>query len=385
MLRPFLVFAFACFATQSIAQERPVLVGVTVAKTGQLSDHGANYGRGLALWLEDVNARGGMLGRKVELRVRDDLSQAIGVGVLYEKLLDEDRADLLLGPMGSAATLPAMAVAEQRRRILVNATGVDPAVLRRGNRYAFQVPAGTADYGAHVWTVVRRAGAKLTLIVDKDETGAAARLREDAEKLGIPYVKAELTTAVGYAALVDYARQNGVDAVIVAGPAREAAEAVKAMKRGEWTPLVFVATSAMHPEFTRMVGQDAEFAIGISPYATAQRTPGNAGFVRAYRAMHKQLPDFYAACGYAAGRVLEAAVREAGALDQEKLREALMRVRVETPLGTYEAGKDGAQAGVRPPLLQLQNGRRQVVWPEAVATAKLVLPYPAWSSRTLMK
>ena len=236
-----------------------------------------------------------------------------------------------------------------------------------------------------MWTVVRLAGAKRTLVVDKDETGAAARLREDAEKLGIAHVKAELTNAVSYAALVEVARGNGVDAMIVVGPPKEAAEAVKAMKQGAWTPRIFVGLSAMHPEFTRMVGQDAEFVIGASPYAAAQRTPGNAEFVKAYRAMHQQIPDFYAACGYAAGRVLEAGLREAGALDQEKLREALMRVRVETPLGTYEVGKDGAQAGVRPPLLQFQQGRRQVVWPEASSTAKLVLPFPDWSSRTLMK
>jgi len=381
-----LLLAFALFASAALAQDRPILVGATVAQTGMLADHGASYGRGLAFWAEDVNARGGMLGRTVALKIRDDLSQATGVGALYEKLLDEDRVDILFGPLGSAATLPASAVAEQRRRVFLNATGIDSAVLRGGGRYAFQVPSGAAEYGAHVWTVVQRAGAKRPLLLDKDESGAAARLREDAEKLGIRVIKAEVVLkTIDYRELVAYARANGVDALIVVGPPNVAAETVKAMKQGAYAPRVFIATAAMHPELTRVVGQDAEFAIGVSPYAAALRTPGNAEFVKAFRAKHKQLPDFYAASAYAAGRVLEAGLREAGALDQEKLRAALMRVRVETPLGTFEAGKDGAQAGIRPPLLQLQKGRREIVWPEAVATAKLVLPYPDWSSRTLMK
>jgi len=83
--------------------------------------------------------------------------------------------------------------------------------------------------------------------------------------------------------------------------------------------------------------------------------------------------------------VLEAGLREAGTLDQEKLREALLRVRVDTPLGRYEAGSDGAQSGVRPPLLQFQHGRREVIWPQALATAKPVLPYPAWADRTALR
>lgn len=380
-----LLLAFALLACTAAAQDRPILVGATVAQTGMLSDHGASYGRGIALWAEEANARGGVLGRRIELRIRDDLSRAIGVGKLYEKLIDEDRVDVLLGPLGSAATLPAMAAAEQRRRVIVNATGIDAAVLKRDNRYAFQVPAGAAEYGAHAWALVQRAGARRTLLVGGDDGGVAERLRDEADKRGIAYLRGELANAPDYPSLIAQARSKGADAVIVTGPPAEAAEAVKAMKRVGFTPRIFIATSAMHPEFTRLVGQDAEFAIGVSPYAPAMRTPGNAAFVKAYREKHQQTPGYYAACGYAAGMVLEAGLREAGTLDQEKLREALLRVRVDTPLGRYEAGSDGAQVGVRPPLLQFQHGRREVIWPQALATAKPVLPYPAWADRTALR
>lgn len=378
----YLVLLATILAGVSLAQERPIVVGVTVAQTGMLADFGASYGRGLALWAEEANTGGGMLGRRVELRIRDDQSAAIGVGELYEKLIDEDRVDLLLGPVGSAATLPASAVAEQRRRVLVNATGTDPAVLKHGNRYVFQVPAGAAQYGANVWPIVQDYASKRPLLVDRDQTGMSERLREEAEKLGIAFAKADL--AAGYPLMIEQARSQGVDALIVAGDAAEAAEAVKALKKAGFAPRLVIATGSAQPEFVRKVGQDAEFVIGVSPYLPAMRTAGNAAFVRAYRAKHKQVPDFYAACGYAAGKVLEAALREAGVLDQEKIRDALTRVRVDTPLGAHEAGKDGAQAGVRPVLLQMQKGRREIVWPPALATAKSV-PYPPWSERVLLK
>jgi branched-chain amino acid transport system substrate-binding protein len=378
------ILALALLASGVCAQEAPILVGAAIPRTGQLDDLGRSYERGLALWVEEVNATGGVLGRRIELRIRDDASDSLNSAPLYAKLLDEDRVDILMGPVGTAATVPAIALAEERRRVLINATGTAASALKRENRWAFQVPAAVAEHGAHIWPLVLHAGAKLPLLIVKDETGVGQRLRDEAERLRLKYYSAD-TLAGDYEQLAAQARTAGIDAVIVVAPPADAAEVVKAMKKTGFAPRIFVATSAMHSEFTRIIGQDAEFAIGVSPYAPAQRTPGNAAFAKAYREKHDALPDFFAACGYAAGKLLEAGLREAGAVDQEKLRAALMRVRVDTPLGAHAAGKDGAQAGARPALLQLQRGRREIVWPESVATAKPVVPYPAWDARKRLR
>jgi len=377
-----LCFAFlAAFGTFASAQERPVVVGVTIAQTGFLEDLGRSYSNGLALWLEEARARGG----RFELRIRDDRSAANGVEALYEKLVTEDKVDVLLGPVGSAATLQAMSVAEQRRRMMLNATGVDTALLKRGNRYTYHVPAAAQDYGVHILPVLQQAGAKRPLLFDNDDSGMGARLKDDAKLLGIPLEVAGTGLVGDILTIVEQARTRGVDAVIVTGAPKDAADVVKAMKKAAYAPRIFFASGARHPEFVRLVGQDAEYVIAVVQYSPAQRTPGNAAFVAAYRAKYKQAPDFFAACAYAAGMLLEAGLREAGTAESEKLREALLRIRVDTPLGVHEAGKDGAQAGARPVLMQMQQGRREIVWPEPAATAKLVAPYPAWSGRTLLK
>ncbi len=380
-----MVVFLAVLAGAASAQERPILVGVAVPLSGQLHDLGAGYQRGLELWAAEANARGGVLGRRVELRMRDDLSSAIGEGAIYEKLIDEDKADVLLGPVGSAATLLAMAVADQRKRVLVNTTGVDSAVLKRGNRYSFQVPAAAQEYGAYFWPLLQQAGVKRPLLVDRDDTGMTTRLREDAEKLRIAYVKAEGGPSGDDAVLIERARAQGADAVIIAAPPGEAAEFVKAMKKAAFAPRIVIASTAAHPVFARAIGQDAEFTVGVMQYSPASRTPGNAAFVKAYRAKFGLAPDFFAACAYAAGAMLEAGLKASGTLDQERLREALMQVRIDTPLGSHETGKDGAQAGARPVLMQMQRGRREIVWPEASATAKAVTPFPEWGSRVLLK
>src|SRR5512135_1816883 len=120
------------------AQTSPVVVGAVLPQTGDLADLASGYRNGLLLWQQEVNAAGGLLGRRVELRLFDDRSEANRDGALYAKLVSEDKADVLLGPFGSAATIAASAVAERDRRVLLDATGATLSV--RGSATCFTWP-----------------------------------------------------------------------------------------------------------------------------------------------------------------------------------------------------------------------------------------------------
>src|SRR6185295_17256828 len=118
----------------------PVLIGAAIAQTGYLADLALGTRNALLLWQEQVNAAGGLLGRQVELKLYDDASDALRNTALYEMLVKDDHADLLIGGFGSAATSMAAAVAERNRRVMVNATGASPEIHKRVYRYLFQVP-----------------------------------------------------------------------------------------------------------------------------------------------------------------------------------------------------------------------------------------------------
>src|SRR5512147_78017 len=114
------------FALPAAAQSpalAPVTVGAVMPESGLLADLGAELRKALLLWQEEVNAAGGLGGRHVELALLDDRSESADAGKLYAKLIREDKAELLVGPLGSAATLGAAATADRERRVLVNATG----------------------------------------------------------------------------------------------------------------------------------------------------------------------------------------------------------------------------------------------------------------------
>ena len=126
-------------AAQPAAAQAPALViGGSVSETGVLSDLAGEYRKGLVLWQEETNSSGGIGGRKVELRLVDDASDAVQVGKLYVDLIRNLKADALIGPYGSAAALMAAAEAESARRILVNGAAASRAVHKRSPRYVFQ-------------------------------------------------------------------------------------------------------------------------------------------------------------------------------------------------------------------------------------------------------
>jgi branched-chain amino acid transport system substrate-binding protein len=372
------------------AAEPPILVGAVVTDSGNLVDLAADLRKSLLLWQEEVNAAGGLLGRRVELRLLDDRSEAAAAGALYEQLIRTDRCDLLIGPMGSASTLGAAGAAERDRRVLVNATGAARPAQKPTWRYVFQVPAPFATYGAGALEIARRMGYRRLAIYARNDPGSremANRLREDAIAAGLQAAEPEVygVGATDFGAQIDKARASQAEIWIAFGLPRDAADMVKSFRKKGYAPHMFVAQGAADPQFIRLVGQDAEHALGITPWERGFGTHENKRFADTYARKWSAEPTLLAAQGYAAAKVLEEAVRRAGSLDQEKLRDALQTLELETPLGPYKVDKSGAQLAAKPAVVQIQRGRRQVVWPETLATAKWQLPYPRWDERKVLR
>src|SRR3979411_1419180 len=103
----------------ALAQSAPVKIGIGIAQTGTLGGGGKAALLALQMWVEDVNAKGGLLGRKVELLAYDDQSHPATTPGIYTKLLDVDKADLLIAPYGTVQTAPILPMVKHRRLLLM--------------------------------------------------------------------------------------------------------------------------------------------------------------------------------------------------------------------------------------------------------------------------
>lgn len=370
------------------ADEPPIIVGAVVSQTGSQAPLAEGYGKALVAWQDAINAAGGLLGRKVELRMLDDHSEAARAGPAYAELI-AGGASLLVGPYGSAATLVAGAEAERARRVMANGGGASARVYKRPQRYVFQTLAPYSSYGQGVLELARQAGCSSLYILARNdsasiEMGEAAR--ELALKMGFAVPQLEVYSGSdGLAPLIAKAKESQVDAWIAFGEVRDAADMVIAMKRSGYAPRFFFARAAGDARFIEKLGQDAEFALGSLAYDPALPTPYNAPFVKAYAARWGKPPDTAAAQGHTAASVLARAVERAGSLDQEKLREVLGRLETGTVLGTYRVAPSGEQIGMKPAVIQIVRGRAEVLWPSELHGEAELQPYANWKDRVILR
>jgi branched-chain amino acid transport system substrate-binding protein len=380
--------AWAQLAAPAWGQAPAIVVGAALSQTGQLASLAADYRKALLLWQDEVNAAGGLLGRRVELDLRDDQSDARRSGELYAELI-RGKADLLIGPYGSAATLMASAEAERAQRVLINGAGASAAVHKRSPRYLFQTTIPNSAYGVGVLELAKAAGIASVVILARDDQ----MVREMAEAARERAVKEEFKAAEieiyggGIADFAPYVAKvrDGAYAWLAFGELHDAAAMLRSFRKLDYAPRLFFARSAADPRLVALVGQDAEFALAPREYDPKLKTSGNERFAAAFAAKWSSPPTFAAAQGYAAATVLAEAVRRARSLDQAKLRALLAQMETDTVLGGYKVDpQSGEQRAAKPAVVQIQRGKPEVVWPEWLQTATL-RPYPQWSERRPLK
>src|SRR6185295_3592616 len=135
------------------------------------------------------------------------------------------------------------------------------------------------------------------------------------------------------------------------------------------------------PNYYTQLGKEAEFVYRGSFWDTRIPYPGNREFVAAYEKEFNHTPSVQSAASYAGCRLLAEIVRAEGSLDSDKLRDALLAVRTKTVLGDFAVDGRGFQVAHKAVTIQWQDGKKAVVWPDEVASAKARFPTPPWTER----
>ena len=149
------------------------------------------------------------------------------------------------------------------------------------------------------------------------------------------------------------------------------------------------------PKFYEVVGRDAEFVYGATPWMPelvdlragglipiARQYPGSREFVESYK---KEFPgadlSYHSAAGYGGCQILVEAIRRAGSLDGAKVRDAISKMDYNTVFGAFRVDRDGVQVAHKSLLFQWQDGKKVIVWPEELAPNTPRFPTPPWSQR----
>jgi len=366
----------------------PIRIGASLSLTGTYAKLGKNQHEGYQLCIKDLNAKGGLLGRKAELVMYDDQSLPATAVRLYEKLITEDKVDAVMGPYSSAISEAVANVTEKYKKVMVAPLAATTSIFKKGRKYIFMVITPAENYLDGLIDMAAKRGLKTVAIIHEDTLfpkASAAGTVEAAKKKGMQVVLQEAYPKgnTDFSALLVKIKAANPD-VIAAGTYFDDAVAItRQMKELNVNPKMFGLTVGGDlPEFYDLLKQNAEYVYGSTQWDESLPYPGQKEFLAAYKAKFKgQEPSYHTAAGYAGCLIYAEAVKKAGSLDADKVRDQLLKMEIKTAFGDYKVEPDGFQIAHKMVMLQWQDGRRIVVWPDDLANGKIRYPTPEWGKR----
>jgi branched-chain amino acid transport system substrate-binding protein len=397
----FLALGFFAAPVSNFAYaQTPLRIGTSVGLSGTYAEFGLAIQRGYHLCVKEANGKGGVLGRKLELTVVDDKSETATAVAIYERLITQDKIDLVFSPYSSPMTDAVAAVTEKYGKPMVASGAATPSIFK-GRRFLFMLLSPAAGYLEGLIDIAVKRGLKTIVVIYEDTLfpkGVAQGAAQLAKKRGLQLVALEgyPRGTKDFKVILNKFKAANPDVFAAAGYYDDAVAIMRSLKELDINPRMIAATvGSGFPKFYEALGRTAEYVYGGTPWDAAlvnlragglvpiaRQYPGASELVAAYR---KEFPGeeipYQTAQGYGACQVLLEGVRRAGALDGEKIRTAIANYDSPTTFGAFKIDPDGLQIGHKILLFQWQDGKKAIVWPEEIAPDAPRFPTAPWSRR----
>jgi branched-chain amino acid transport system substrate-binding protein len=400
--------AAAVFGLMSAAsaEEPPIKIGMSMPQTGGLAGGGKASLLGIEIWRDDVNAKGGLLGRKVELVVYDDKSSASETPAIYAKLLDVDKVDLLFAPYATVPTAPIMPLVKQRGLLLMGNFSFQVNSKVHHDMWFNNAPWGPANsWSLGFLRLGQKAGGKTVALLSADQEFAqnlVKTARDIAKELDINvvYDQSYPPNTTEFSSIVRAVSAAKPDIVFVASYPPDSAGILRAVNEvGIGDNVKLFGGAMVGLQFAAVMQSMGSLLNGVVNYNTWLPEPsmyfdGTREFFdkyakRAVEAKVDPLGFYLAPYGYAMGQMIEQAVNATKSLDQKGLAKYLHEHTHKTIVGPISYAEDGewkqsatleAQfRGVKDKDMdQFRTpGKQVILFPDNLKTGELVTPFEA--------
>jgi branched-chain amino acid transport system substrate-binding protein len=384
----------------------PIKIGTGLALTGGGAPAGKMLQAALELWRDDINAKGGLLGRPVEVIVYDDQSTTSNVPGIYTKLITVDKVDLLVGPYGTNFVAPAMPTIIQNNKMVISYTAI--GINRQYNypKYFSMVPVGQQGVNAFSRGFFEVAAAQTPkpqtvaiLAADAEFAQSTAQgAREELKKHGfrLVYDKSYPPSTTDYTPVVRAVAATNPDVVYVGAYPPDNVGIIRAANEIGFSPKMFggAMIGMLITPIKAQLGPVTNGLVISEAFVPSPKLqyPGLADLMKRYQAKALTLKTdpigfAFVPFGYAAGQVLAQAVSETKSLDHDKLAAYIHGATFSTVAGEIAYGKDGEWKETRQYLTQFQNvepnnvdqfrdgSKQPILYPPQYKTGDIIYPY----------
>ncbi len=355
-------FTFIMFGTGLCADT--IKLGVAGPHSGDLASYGIPTVKAAELVVKDINAKGGVLGKKVELVVEDDVCKPEVATNTATKLVSQ-KVPVVLGHICSGATKAALGIYKASKVVVMSPSATNPALTQSGNYPNFFRTIASDDAQARLevdFALNKLKVKKIAVLHDKGDYGKglaefAKKFLEEAKDKGAQVVLFEGITpgAVDYSAVVQKIKRSGAEAVIFGGYHPEASKIVSQMRKKRMKTIFISDDGVKDDTFIKVAGKYAEGVYATGP-KDVSKNPLAIAANEAHKKAYKADPGAFYLNAYSAALALLNAIEKAGSTDYDAIVKALRTENVDTPLGKIRFDERGDAIGVGFSMYQVQNG-----------------------------
>ncbi len=340
-----------------------VKIGVAGAHTGDLASYGLPTVNAAKLVAKDVNAKGGIDGKQIELLIQDEECKPEKATNAATKLIS-DGAVVVLGHICSGATKAALPIYTEAKIVTISPSATNPELTQSGQYPTFFRTIASDDAQAKLgvdFAINKLAAKKIAVLHDKGDYGKgyaeyAQKFIQDGGQAEVVLFEGVTPGAVDYSAVVQKVRQAGADTVMFGGYHPEASKIVSQLKKKR-VKVNFISDDGVKDDtFIKVAGADAE-----DVYASGPQDVSGLEMNKAAKAAH--VAEFGTEAGaffdaaYAAMQALVNAIDKADSTDSDKIMNALRTENVDTTVGTIKFDARGDAEGVGFSMYQVQGGQ----------------------------
>ena len=391
--------AGAIFAYNVASAEDVITLGAAVSETGKYSTNGVFTEKGYTLAVDKINSQGGVKvgGKTYKLAVKfyDDESSPARGAELVDRLIKQDGIQFILGPYSSGLTKAIAPVTEQLKTPMVEANGAARSLFTNGYKYIFATLSTADQYLASVIDLAAEHAAalnkkpnqmKVAVVVENDpfskdvRKGVVDQMKKYAMKLVVDDQFPRDLSDIS--ATLTKVKALKPDVLLISGHSKGAATSVRQIAQMKVNVPIVGITHCDAAGIIKKFGGSAEYTLCPTQWASTLtykgKVFGSAGdYAKAFKAKYNQNPPYQAAESSAAVVTYADALRRAGKLDKQAVRDALAKTDLMTFYGHIKFDETGKNTAKPMALYQVLKGKYVVVAPTKFAAEKAVIPRPA--------
>ncbi|HVP80530.1 MAG TPA: ABC transporter substrate-binding protein [Thermodesulfobacteriota bacterium] len=384
------LFLVVLLTSNLLAQD--LKLSIPLPLTGSQAKFGEIEKNSYLIAMEEINATGGVKGKKFSLEFEDSQGKPDIARSIAEKLIDVKKQPIVFGEYSSSCSKAIAPVAEERKIPYMVVTGATDDITQQNYKYVFRMNPTNAYYATGMISFFKEVvkPTSIAILYESSDfgTSGAEDMVKQAEKFPMKVLVKEKyeSGAVDFKPILSKVKAERPDVIYMVSYVMDAALLMRQIKELRIDAKLFAGGAAGFaiPEFVDNAKEASEYVVTATVWSPQVTYPGAKEFGEKYKKLYKAYPSYHGAEAYSALYIIKDALTRAKSMAPDDIRVAMKATNMMTAFGPIKFDdKEGYtnQNFIDSLVMQVIKGQHQTIWPQKYSSAKYVYPIPKWRDR----